>query len=79
MLLCTGDMGFSSAKTYDLEVWMPSYNKYVEISSCSCFTDYQARRAAIRFKGDVKDKAAYVHTLTVRCGYRGRSAILENS
>ncbi len=80
MLLCTGDMGFSSAKTYDLEVWMPSYNKYVEISSCSCFTDYQARRAAIRFKGDVKDKAAYVHTLNGSGVAIGRSvaAILEN-
>jgi seryl-tRNA synthetase len=80
MLLCTGDMGFSSAKTYDLEVWMPSYNKYVEISSCSCFTDYQARRAAIRFKGDVKDKAAYVHTLNGSGVAIGRTvaAILEN-
>jgi len=80
MLLCTGDMGFSSAKTYDLEVWMPSYNRYVEISSCSCFTDYQARRAAIRFKGDAKDKATYVHTLNgsgVAVG-RAVAAILEN-
>jgi seryl-tRNA synthetase len=50
MLLCTGDMGFSSAKTYDIEVWMPSYGRYVEISSCSNFVDFQARRLACRFK-----------------------------
>ncbi|PKM62770.1 MAG: serine--tRNA ligase [Firmicutes bacterium HGW-Firmicutes-21] len=80
VLLCTGDMGFSSAKTYDIEVWMPSYNRYVEISSCSCFTDYQARRAAIRYKGDVKDKAAFVHTLNGSGVAVGRTvaAILEN-
>lgn len=80
MLLCTGDIGFSSAKTYDIEVWMPSYNRYVEISSCSCFTDYQARRAAIRFKGDIKDKAAFVHTLNGSGVAIGRTvaAILEN-
>lgn len=80
VLLCTGDLGFSSAKTYDIEVWMPSYNKYVEISSCSCFTDYQARRAAIRFKEDVKDKAAFVHTLNGSGVAVGRTvaAILEN-
>ena len=48
--LCTGDIGFSSAKTYDLEVWMPSYNRYVEISSCSNFEDFQARRANIKFR-----------------------------
>ncbi len=79
-LLCTGDLGFSSAKTYDIEVWMPSYNKYVEISSCSCFTDYQARRAAIRYKEDIKDKAALVHTLNGSGVAVGRSvaAILEN-
>ena len=61
--LCSGDLGFSSAKTYDIEVWMPSYNKYVEISSCSNFEDFQARRAAIRYKKDMKDKARLVHTL----------------
>ena len=61
--LSTGDIGFSSAKTYDIEVWMPSYNRYVEISSCSNFEDYQARRAAIRFKNSPKDKAQFVHTL----------------
>ncbi|MDF2684993.1 MAG: seryl-tRNA synthetase, partial [Clostridia bacterium] len=60
--LCTGDLGFSSAITYDIEVWMPSYNRYVEISSCSCFTDYQARRANIKYKKDIKDKAQYVYT-----------------
>lgn len=80
MLLCTGDMGFSSAKTYDIEVWMPSYNKYVEISSCSCFTDYQARRASIRFKGEMKDKAMFVHTLNGSGLAIGRTvaAIMEN-
>ena len=61
--LCGGDLGFSSAKTYDIEAWMPSYNKYVEISSCSNFEDYQARRAGIRFKNEIKDKAKFVHTL----------------
>ena len=50
MCLSSGDLGFSSAKTYDIEVWMPSYGRYVEISSCSNFVDYQARRMNIRFK-----------------------------
>lgn len=78
--LSTGDLGFSSAKTYDIEVWMPSYNRYVEISSCSNFEDYQARRANIRFKRDVKDKAQYVHTLNGSGLAVGRTvaAILEN-
>lgn len=78
--LCTGDLGFSSAKTYDIEVWMPSYNRYVEISSCSDFEDYQARRASIRFKDGPKDKARYVHTLNGSGVAIGRSvaAILEN-
>ena len=78
--LSTGDLGFSSAKTYDVEVWMPSYNRYVEISSCSNFEDYQARRAAIRFKKDVKDKAKLVHTLNGSGVAVGRTvaAILEN-
>jgi len=61
--LCTGDLGFTSAKTYDLEVWMPSYNRYVEISSCSNFEDFQARRAGIRFRRTAKDKPEFVHTL----------------
>lgn len=78
--LSTGDLGFSSAKTYDIEVWMPSYNRYVEISSCSNFEDFQARRAAIRFKNDVKDKAKFVHTLNGSGLAVGRTvaAILEN-
>lgn len=78
--LSTGDLGFSSAKTYDIEVWMPSYNRYVEISSCSNFEDFQARRAAIRFKKDPKSKAQLVHTLNgsgVAVG-RTTAAILEN-
>lgn len=78
--LSTGDIGFSSAKTYDIEVWMPSYNRYVEISSCSNFEDYQARRAAIRFKNNPKDKAQFVHTLNGSGVAVGRTvaAILEN-
>lgn len=78
--LSTGDLGFSSAKTYDIEVWMPSYNRYCEISSCSNFEDYQARRAAIRFKNSVKDKARFVHTLNGSGVAVGRTvaAILEN-
>lgn len=61
--LSTGDMGFSAAKTYDIEVWMPSYNRYVEISSCSNCEDFQARRAAIRYKDGPKGKAQLCHTL----------------
>lgn len=61
--LCAGDLGFSSAMTYDLEVWMPSYNRYVEISSCSNFETFQARRAGIKFKRGLKDKPEFVHTL----------------
>ncbi|MGN0164188.1 MAG: serine--tRNA ligase [Candidatus Ornithomonoglobus sp.] len=78
--LTTGDLGFSSAKTYDLEVWMPSYNRYVEISSCSNFEDYQARRANIRYKDNPKDKAQFVHTLNGSGLAVGRTvaAILEN-
>lgn len=78
--LSTGDLGFSSAKTYDLEVWMPSYGKYVEISSCSNFEDYQARRANIRFKNSPKDKAQFVHTLNGSGLAVGRTvaAIMEN-
>ena len=78
--LSSGDLGFSSAKTYDIEVWMPSYGRYVEISSCSNFEDYQARRANIRFKSNPKDKAQYVHTLNGSGLAVGRTvaAILEN-
>ncbi|MBQ3426461.1 MAG: serine--tRNA ligase [Clostridia bacterium] len=78
--LSTGDLGFSSAMTYDVEVWMPSYNRYVEISSCSNFEDYQARRANIRFKKNPKDKAQFVHTLNGSGLAVGRTvaAILEN-
>lgn len=77
--LCTGDVGFSSACTYDIEVWMPSYNRYVEISSCSNFLDYQARRANIRCR-DEKGKPRYVHTLNGSGVAVGRTvaAILEN-
>ena len=78
--LSTGDIGFSSAKTYDIEVWMPSYGRYVEISSCSNFEDFQARRASIRYKEDAKSKAALVHTLNGSGVAIGRTvaAILEN-
>lgn len=77
--LSTGDIGFSSAMTYDLEVWMPSYGRYVEISSCSNFEDFQARRASIRFK-EGKEKAQLVHTLNGSGVAVGRTvaAILEN-
>lgn len=78
--LCTGDATFSSAKTYDIEVWMPSYNRYVEISSCSNFEDYQARRLQVRYKYSAKDKAKLVHTLNGSGLAVGRTvaAILEN-
>ena len=78
--LSSGDLGSSSAKTYDIEVWMPSYNRYVEISSCSNFEDYQARRASIRFKKAQGDKAQLVHTLNGSGVAVGRTvaAILEN-
>ncbi len=78
--LCAGDLGFSSAKTYDIEVWMPSYNRYVEISSCSNFESYQARRANIRYKNSPQDKAQFVHTLNGSGVAVGRTlaAILEN-
>ncbi|HKL94030.1 MAG TPA: serine--tRNA ligase [Clostridia bacterium] len=76
--LCTGDLGFSSAKTYDIEVWMPSYDRYVEISSCSNYEDYQARRAQIRFKEN--GKTQLVHTLNGSGLAIGRTtaAVLEN-
>lgn len=78
--LSTGDIGFSSAKTYDIEVWLPSYGRYVEISSCSNFVDYQARRANIRYKTTPKGKAQFVHTLNGSGVAVGRTvaAILEN-
>jgi seryl-tRNA synthetase len=77
--LCTGDLGFSSAKTYDLEVWLPGQNCYREISSCSNFEDFQARRAKIRFK-DEQGKNRLVHTLNGSGLAIGRTlvAILEN-
>lgn len=80
VLLSTGDMGFSSAKTYDLEVWMPSYNDYKEISSCSNCLDFQARRANIRFRPASKEKIRYVHTLNGSGVAVGRTvaAVLEN-
>jgi seryl-tRNA synthetase len=80
VLLCTGDMGFASAKTYDLEVWMPSRNAFMEISSCSNCMDFQARRANIRFKRGPKVRPEFVHTLNGSGLAVGRtvSAILEN-
>lgn len=78
--LSSGDLGFSSAMTYDVEVWMPSYGRYVEISSCSNFEDYQARRANIRFRPEEKGKPEFVHTLNGSGLAVGRTvaAILEN-
>jgi seryl-tRNA synthetase len=78
--ICVGDLGFTAAMKYDIEVWMPSYNRYVEISSCSNFEDFQARRADIKFKNSPKDKAQYVHTLNGSGVAIGRTvaAILEN-
>jgi seryl-tRNA synthetase len=78
--LCSGDLGFSAAMTYDIEVWMPSYGRYVEISSCSNFESYQARRANIRFRPEPKGKAEFVHTLNGSGLAVGRTfaAILEN-
>lgn len=78
--ICIGDLGFTAAMKYDIEVWMPSYNRFVEISSCSNFEDFQARRANIRYKDSAKDKAQLVHTLNgsgVAIG-RTTAAILEN-
>jgi len=78
--LCTGDIGFSAAKTYDLEVWLPGQQKYREISSCSNFTDYQARRANIRFRREGKKGTEFVHTLNGSGLAIGRTlvAVLEN-
>ncbi len=78
--ICLGDLGFTAAMKYDIEVWMPSYGRYVEISSCSNFETFQARRANIKYKNDPKDKAEFVHTLNgsgVAIG-RTTAAILEN-
>ncbi len=79
VLLCTKDLGFSSARTYDLEVWMPSYGRYVEISSCSNFLDFQARRANIKYRG-ADGRLEFVHTLNGSGLAVGRTtaAILEN-
>ena len=80
MELCTGDLGFGAAKTYDLEVWLPSQNKYREISSCSNFADFQARRAKIRFRRDKKSKPELAHTINGSGLAVGRTvvALLEN-
>lgn len=78
--LCSGDVGFSSAKTYDIEVWLPGQNSYREISSCSSFTDFQARRANIRFRRENGAKPEFVHTLNGSGLAVGRTlvAVLEN-
>ena len=78
--LCTGDLGFAASKTYDLEVWLPGQEKYREISSCSNFTDYQARRANIRFRREGKKGTEFIHTLNGSGLAIGRTlvAILEN-
>jgi seryl-tRNA synthetase len=80
MLLCTGDMGFASAKTYDLEVWVPGQQTYREISSCSNFEAFQARRANIRYKPEGAKRSEFVHTLNGSGLAVGRTylAILEN-
>lgn len=78
--ICKGDLGFTAALKYDIEVWMPSYNRYVEISSCSNFEDFQARRANIKYRETPKDKPQFVHTLNGSGLAIGRTvaAILEN-
>ncbi len=78
--LCTADLGFAAAKTYDIEVWLPSQGRYREISSCSNFTDFQARRAKIRFRDGAKGKVRLAHTLNGSGLAVGRTvvAILEN-
>jgi seryl-tRNA synthetase len=80
MLLCTGDMGFASAKTYDIEVWLPSQGKYREISSCSNTEAFQARRAGIRYRPAGGGKLAHAHTLNGSGLAVGRTliAVLEN-
>jgi seryl-tRNA synthetase len=78
--LCTADLGFSSAKTYDIEAWLPGQNAYREISSCSNFEEFQARRASIRFRRDESGKVEFVHTLNGSGLAVGRTfvAVLEN-
>ncbi|PIY43625.1 MAG: serine--tRNA ligase, partial [Armatimonadetes bacterium CG_4_10_14_3_um_filter_59_10] len=78
--LCTRDLGFSAAKTYDIEVWLPGQERFVEVSSCSNFEDFQARRANIRYKSEGKSKTRFVHTLNGSGLAVGRTlvAILEN-
>lgn len=78
--MCTADLGFTAAKKYDLELWMPSYDRYVEVSSCSNFEDFQARRADIKYRPAIGEKARYVHTLNGSGLAVGRTlaAILEN-
>jgi seryl-tRNA synthetase len=80
MSMCTGDLGFTAAKKYDIEVWIPSQNTYREISSCSNFEDFQARRAGIRFRREANAKPEFVHTLNGSGLALGRTvaAILEN-
>ncbi|HOW83516.1 MAG TPA: serine--tRNA ligase [Spirochaetota bacterium] len=80
VLLCSADTSASSAKTYDIEVWMPGLDRYMEISSCSNFVDYQARRAKIRYRKSKGDKAAYLHTLNGSGLAAGRTlaAVMEN-
>ena len=79
-MMCTADLGFTASKKYDLELWMPSYNRYVEVSSCSNFEDFQARRADIKYRPAIGEKAQYVHTLNGSGLAVGRTlaAILEN-
>ncbi|KAI9575736.1 hypothetical protein GQX74_015790 [Glossina fuscipes] len=80
MLLCTGDTGFSSCKTYDLEVWMPAQNTYREVSSCSNTSDFQSRRIKLRYKNKKNKKTQFLHTLNGSALAIGRTlaAIIEN-
>ena len=80
LALCTGDMGFGSAQTYDLEVWMPGMGRWVEISSCSQYGDFQARRCETRYRPDADARPVYVHTMNGSGLAIGRSlaAVLEN-
>jgi seryl-tRNA synthetase len=80
MLMCTGELGFAAAKKYDIEIWYPAYGAYREVSSCSNFRDFQARRAGIRYRPAKGAKAEYVHTLNGSGVAIGRTlaAVLEN-
>jgi len=80
LLLCSGDTSASSAKTYDIEVWMPGLDRYVEISSCSNFLDYQARRAKIRYRAEKGQRPSFLHTLNGSGLAAGRTlaAVMEN-